>query len=158
MTLQRVNLDEEIWNEASEERRIEWEANIRELLHPEELEARDDIDELDIALTEQHFILSARRGGQVVAEVTLPHDLLADLIHEYVDTVRQIAHAEGHARMEALDMGKKVVHDRAGRLLKRQLRELRFGLTTSRRLFTLLLSLRVDTTRLVGVHGHRRIR
>jgi uncharacterized protein (UPF0262 family) len=60
--------------------------------------------------------------------------------------------------MEALDMAKKVTHDRAGRVLKRELRDFGFDLETSRRLFTLLLSLRVDTTRLVGIHGHRRIR
>ncbi|MBW2223750.1 MAG: UPF0262 family protein [Deltaproteobacteria bacterium] len=60
--------------------------------------------------------------------------------------------------MEALDMAKKVTHDRAGRVLKRELRDVGFDLETSRRLFTLLLSLRVDTTRLVGIHGHRTIR
>jgi len=55
-------------------------------------------------------------------------------------------------------MAKKVTHDRAGRVLKRELRDFGFDLETSRRLFTLLLSLRVDTTRLVGIYGHRRIR
>ena len=59
---------------------------------------------------------------------------------------------------KALDMAKKVTHDRVGRLLKRELRGLGFDLETSRRLFTLLLSLRVDTTKLPGVHGHRTIR
>ncbi|MBW1831057.1 MAG: UPF0262 family protein, partial [Deltaproteobacteria bacterium] len=79
-------------------------------------------------------------------------------ITEYIDIVRQIADADGVNQMEALDMAKKVTHDRAGRVLKRELRDVGFDLETSRRLFTLLLSLRVDTTRLVGIHGHRTIR
>ena len=60
--------------------------------------------------------------------------------------------------MEALDMAKKVTHDRAGRVLKRELRQFGLDFETARRLFTLLLSLRVDTTRLTGIHGHRTIR
>ena len=55
-------------------------------------------------------------------------------------------------------MAKKVTHDKAGRALKRHLRDLRMDHPTARRLFTLLVSLRVDTTRLTGVYGHRRIR
>ena len=90
--------------------------------------------------------------------VTIPHERLSEHITEYIDIVRQIADADGLNQMEALDMAKKVTHDRAGRLLKRELRGVGFDLEASRRLFTLLLSLRVDTTRLVGIHGHRRIR
>ena len=90
--------------------------------------------------------------------IIIPHELLSEHITEYVDIVRQIADADGVNQMEALDMAKKVTHDRAGRVLKRELRDVGFELETSRRLFTLLLSLRVDTTRLVGIHGHRTIR
>ncbi len=93
-----------------------------------------------------------------VASIAIPHELLSAHITEYIDIVRQIADADGVNQMEALDMAKKVTHDRAGRVLKRALRDVGFDLETSRRLFTLLLSLRVDTTRLVGIHGHRPIR
>jgi uncharacterized protein (UPF0262 family) len=60
--------------------------------------------------------------------------------------------------MEALDMAKKVIHDRAGRVLKRELREVGVDLDTARRLFSLLLGLKVDTTRLPGLRGHQTLR
>ncbi len=159
MALSTVNIDENTWEHTTDERRIEWEANIREFLNPDKLEIRPDIESLDITVTEQQIALAAKdAAGNLLDDTAVPHNLLSPHIHEYVDTVRQIAIAEGVARLEALDMAKKVSHDRAGRFLKRHFRELRMDLTTARRLFTLLLSLRVDTTRLVGIHGHRRIR
>ena len=96
-----------------------------------------------------------------MSEVTLPHDILAPHIQEYVDIVRQLAKTDstgGLARLEALDMAKKVCHDRAGRTILRRCRALGLDHPTARRFYTLLVTLRVDTTRLVGVHGHRRIR
>ncbi len=159
MPLSAVNIDENTWEHTTEARRIEWEANIREFLSPDKLEIRPDLAELDIAVTEQQIELTAKdEAGQALDQTALPHRVLAPHIHEYVDTVRQIASADGLARVEALDMAKKVTHDRAGRFLKRHFRELHMDHATARRLFTLLFSLRVDTTRLVGVHGHRRIR
>ncbi len=96
-----------------------------------------------------------------MTHVTLSHDILAPHIQEYVDIVRQLAKTDatgGLARLEALDMAKKVCHDRAGRTLKRRCRDLGLDHVSARRLYTLLVTLRVDTTRLIGVHGHRRIR
>jgi hypothetical protein len=55
-------------------------------------------------------------------------------------------------------MAKKVTHDDAGRKLQRLCRPLGADHDTCRRLFSLLLALRVDTTRLTGIHGHRPIR
>jgi uncharacterized protein (UPF0262 family) len=75
--------------------------------------------------------------------------------------VRELARADvqgGLARLEALDVAKKVTHDKAGRLLQRRCVDLEIDHPTARRLFSLLFALRVDTTRLHGVHGHRRIR
>ena len=85
-------------------------------------------------------------------------EALAEHLDEYVDIVRQIAREDASAgvlRLEALDMAKKVVHDRAGRMLKKACREMGVDLEGARRLFSLLVSLRIDTTRLVGIHGHR---
>ena len=61
--------------------------------------------------------------GESSAPSTIPHELLSEHITEYIDIVRQIADADGLNQMEALDMAKKVTHDRAGRVLKRELRE-----------------------------------
>jgi len=110
-------------------------------------------------MTEQHFVLEAKAsGGDVLYSETIPHETLSEHITEYVDIVRQIASAEGVNHMEALDMAKKVTHDRAGRVLRRELRDFGFDHEGTRKLFTLLLSLRVDTTKLSGIHRHRPIR
>jgi len=162
MPLGQVIIDDATWESGTGPRRIAWESNVRELLEPSTLQFREDADTLHVAVGKQAFSLRATGpSGATLAEVELPHDDLADLIAEYVDVVRQIGNAHeagGLNRLEALDMAKKVTHDRVGRLLKRRCRDLGIDHATARRLFTLLLSLRVDTTRLMGVHGHRRIR
>jgi len=158
MPLNAVVLDEHTLQRGSQAQHVEWDANIRELLSKAQSRA-EDVATLHVSVTEQRFVLDFRRDdGSELVSISVTHDLLSELITEYIDIVRQIADADGVNQMEALDMAKKVTHDRAGRTLKRQLRDVGFDLETSRRLFTLLLSLRVDTTRLVGIHGHRRIR
>jgi len=142
----------------SEAQHVEWDANIRELLSKAGSHL-EGVATLHVSVTEQRFLLDFRGDDDCeLFSVTIPHELLSEYITEYIDIVRQIANADGVNQMEALDMAKKVTHDRAGRVLKRQLRDVGFDLETSRCLFTLLLSLRVDTTRLVGIHGHRTIR
>lgn len=161
MPLAEIRIDSQTWGSAAPERRLEWEANIHELLEAGELVVREGARSLSVTMTQQAFFLELEgEGGARLATVSIPHDELAEVVHEYVDVVRQIASAEGsggRTRFETLDMAKKVTHDRAGRILKRRCADFGMDLATARRLFTLLLSIRVDTTRIVGVHGHRRI-
>jgi len=162
MPLREVTIDERTWTEASDARQREWTQAIRELTTPGEAVLREDGERLAITQTQQAVELSLLDGGgALLAEVSIPHDALADLVREYVDTVRAIARADamgGLKRLEALDMAKRVTHDDAGRFLERRCRPFAIDHPTGRRLFTLLLALKVDTTRLVGVHGHRRVR
>ena len=158
MPLNAVIIDERTLQRGSEAQQIEWDANIRELLSHAESSVKD-LATVDVSLTEQRFVLDFRDDGEhLLGSIAIPHELLSEHITEYIDIVRQIADADGVNQMEALDMAKKVTHDRGGRVLKRELRDFGFNLEMSRRLFTLLLSLRVDTTRLVGIYGHRTIR
>ena len=158
MPLNAVIIDERTLQRGSEAQQIEWDANIRELLS----NAGSSVEGLatvHVSLTEQRFVLDFRNDDErELGSITIPHDLLSEHITDYIDIVRQIADADGVNQMEALDMAKKVTHDRGGRVLKRELRDFGFNSEMSRRLFTLLLSLRVDTTRLVGIYGHRTIR
>lgn len=160
--LEQVRIDERTWSEASDARRMEWDAVIREMLSPGEATTRADAHVLSVLVTQQGFRLECFDvGGASLAVVEISHDELAELVHEYVDVVRELARADiqgGLTRLEALDMAKKVTHDKAGRLLQRRCVALEIDHSTARRLFSLLFSLRVDTTRLHGVHGHRRIR
>jgi uncharacterized protein (UPF0262 family) len=155
MPLEAVVLDDRTLQRGSESQRTEWETSIRELLS----KARCNIDApatLFIEWGEREFVLRFDTSEKTVATVVLDHELLSEQITEYLDIVRQITASDSLNQMEALDMAKKVTHDRAGRVLKRELREVGFDLETSRLLFTLLLSLKVDTTRLPGLRGHRR--
>ena len=158
MPLHAVVIGERTLARGSEAQHVEWDANVRELLSKAGSQA-EDVATLHVSMTEQQFLLDFRDDDDSeLVTIIIPHELLSEHITEYIDIVRQIADADGVNQMEALDMAKKVTHDRAGRVLKRELRDVGFDLETSRRLFTLLLSLRVDTTRLVGIHGHRSIR
>jgi uncharacterized protein (UPF0262 family) len=158
MALNAVHIDERILQRGSDAQQIEWKAIVRELVS----RAKSNIEEaasLHVSMTEQGFVMSFQSDEeQELGTIAIPHQLLSEHITEYIDIVRQIAEADGLNQMEALDMAKKVTHDRAGRVLKRELRDFGFDLETSRRLFTLLLSLRVDTSKIVGIHGHRTIR
>ncbi len=158
MALNAVQIDERTLQRGSEAQHTEWDAIVRELLS----RAKSNIEEsasLHVSVTEQGFVMDFQTDPErMLGTIVIPHQLLSEHITEYIDIVRQIAEADGLNQMEALDMAKKVTHDRAGRVLKRELRDFGFDLETSRRLFTLLLSLRVDTTRIVGIHGHRTIR
>jgi len=157
MPLEGVVIDERTRSRGSEAQQVEWDANVRELISS--AEALDEPFTLQVSVTEQHFLVEAKDSeGETVHAKALPHEALSEHITEYVDIVRQIADAEGVNQLEALDMAKKVTHDRAARVVRRQLRELGFDHESARKLFTLLLSLRVDTTKLVGIHGHRPIR
>ena len=158
MPLEAVVIDERTWERGSEAQRAEWQGLIRELLSKSKSSFEPDTT-IHAAVTEQGFNLDFQDGeGTLLGKAQLAYELLSEHVTEYIDTVRQIAEADGLNQLEALDMAKKVTHDRAGRLLKRELRDFGFDLETSRRLFTLLLSLRVDTTKIVGIHGHRTIR
>lgn len=159
MALAAVTIDEQTLEEATKARRIEWEANIREFVARTQERFAEGVALLHITLSEQQFVIEARDAAHHrLSEHTIPHDLLAEHIQEYVDIVRQIDASEGLSRVEALDMAKKVTHDRAGRTLKRRLRNLEMSHQAARRLFTLLLSIKLDTTKLAGIYGHRRIR
>jgi uncharacterized protein (UPF0262 family) len=159
VSLAEVSIDERMAREASDARRLEWATLVRELVAACEGSPRDDAHTLHITRLERAFGLALLdEAGDELAFVSTTFEALAEHMDEYVDIVRQISREDaslGVLRLEALDMAKKVVHDRAGRMLKKACREMRFDLETSRRLFSLLVSLRIDTTRLVGIHGHR---
>ena len=162
MPLNEVIIDEQTWDGAPHTRQLEWDINIRELLSGPTLVFLKDAQRLSISMNEQRFYLEIfDADGQSLQTHSLPHQILKEQIQEYVDVVREISNAQSSGkqhRVDALDMAKKVTHDRAGRIIKRELKPLEMDLTTTRRLFTLLLSIRVDTTRLTGIYGHRRIR
>ena len=164
MPLIAVDLDEDTWSAASEARRAEWKLTIAELLRRNVFVFPGVIDawRLKLVSSEQALHMEARaETGELLLQSDVPRDALTKHVKEYVDVVRRMAQDDGSlhpAQLEALDMGKKVVHDDAARVLARVLPELGADHETYRRLFTLVLALRVDTTKLTGVYGHRPVR
>ena len=64
---------------------------------------------------------------------------------EVIEGIVQVGAAGGRGRYEAMDYGKKVVHDEAGELLQELLEEItEIPLSTARRLFTLLFLLKTE--------------
>jgi uncharacterized protein (UPF0262 family) len=158
MPLEAVVLDERALARGSSAQRAEWETSIRELLDAAVCNLEPP-SRLTVTVTERDFLLAFESMESApFGTVTISYDQLSNHVTEYLDIVRQITSADSLNQMEALDMAKKVTHDRAGRVLKRELRKFGVDLETSRHLFTLLLSLKVDTTRLAPLRGHRRAR
>jgi uncharacterized protein (UPF0262 family) len=159
VSLAEVSIDEPLVREANEARRLEWTTLVRELIASWADLPREDAHTLRITRLDRAFGLALLdEAGVELVFVSVTFEALAEHMDEYVDIVRQISREDasiGVLRLEALDMAKKVVHDRAGRMLKKACREMRLDLEVARRLFSLLVSLRIDTTRLVGIHGHR---
>ena len=156
---QKVKIAGDTWSLASEIRKIEWRALIASIENYPSDSAKSGT--LIIDLREEGYALSVEFPATQPHKTFIPKQVLAPFVTEYIDIVRQLARTDqpgGLQRLEALDMAKKVVHDKAGREIRKQFRPTRISLELGRFLFSLLLSLRVDTTRLVGVHGHRRIR
>lgn len=157
MPLVAVVLDEVTLARGSDAQRAEWDANARELMENGASQVLANATLL-VRATEDGFVLDFHDDdGSSLGSVRIDQEMLADHVQEYLDVVNQITDTSSLNQMEALDMAKKVTHDRAGRVIKRALRDFGFDLETSRRLFTLLLSLKIDTTRLPALRAHRRV-
>jgi hypothetical protein len=83
------------------------------------------------------------------------NDAMTNYAAEYIQIIRRLMDRNLHvAQVEAIDMAKKVVHDRAARGLAELAPGLADSHETYRRLFSLLVSLRENTTLLPAAHGH----
>lgn len=141
--LDEVRLADALWARADERRRGEYRACAEDLRRADGFDAR--VARLHLELDATTLRLSGRsKGEQAIAEVDVARADLAALTEEYLEVIAQVeevGRTGGISRMEALDMAKKVVHDRAGRLLVRRCRPLGLDLESARRLFSLWVAL-----------------
>jgi uncharacterized protein (UPF0262 family) len=164
MALSEIRIDPRTWDEADEARRGEWRASIQGILGAGDSASFPEAAvRLDVAVSGQATTLMLfDETGAELGRAVVPKSALTAHVTEYVDIVRQLDRADDEgftsARLEALDMAKKLAHDDAARTLRRLCRPLGADHDTCRRIWTLLLTLRVDTTRLTGVRGHRPVR
>jgi uncharacterized protein (UPF0262 family) len=155
--LDDIRIHGPVWDAAPSERRREWRQLIREMLeqHP-----RGGGPSHRLVITtggSEGTVLDLETlDGERASRAVVPSDALAPHFREYFDICHRMAMLEegSHsARLEALDMGKKLAHDKAGEVLLGICAPIVPDHPTARCLFTLLISLHFDTSRLVG--GHR---
>ena len=150
--LTAVLLEDTLWAEAPEPRRQEWRLSIRELLdeHSFSLEASPLLarvflrgDAIDVRWETPELGL--------VAETPIANAELEHALTPYLDACRQLmalAHAHD-PRLAALDQAKRDAHDAGARLLVQLCAAVGPSHATARRMFTLLVTLLVDTSTLV---------
>jgi len=164
MALADVRIDSRTWEDADEARRGEWRASIQGLLSVGDgASFPEAARRLEVAVSGQATTLTlVAESGESLGRAIVPKSALTPHVTEYVDIVRQLDRADdegfGSARLEALDMAKKLAHDEAATTLEGFCQSLGADHYTCRLLWTLLLTLRVDTTRLTGFRGHRPVR
>jgi uncharacterized protein (UPF0262 family) len=160
MTIQELRLDEETWQRAHHMRRVEWRALVDDLVSHAQLGPRFDGSYLLITPDPATIVIEFLDDEGAVREtLQIALALLEPHVKEYLAIIRRLDEGAGHREaswVEAVDMAKKVVHDSAAKTLATAIPELSSDHETYRRLFTLLLALVIDTTKLAHAHGHRR--
>lgn len=145
---------------ASDARRSEWAALAADLA--EAVRSLDDRSgSWTIGYADGIFSVETADSRVDATHIAIAHADLATLVEEYLDVVvrlRDAGDGDGFSRVDALDMAKKVTHDRAGRVLKRALRGCETDHEVARRLFSLLVALAHDTSAIAGVHAALRPR
>lgn len=159
MSLVVIRIDVRLWEAATRLRRDDWRTSIVDLLDDAKLGSSDD-HTLHLSIDAEGLALVTfdENGGPVTTHLLARGHLEAHM-KEYLAIIARMSEGdapESSARMHALDMAKKVVHDGGARTLAAELPGFAPDHETYRRLFTLLLSVVVDVTELPGVTAHRR--
>ena len=154
-----VRIDDALWDSASRLRRDDWTISIADLVHQACLGDEDD-HLLHIANARHAVLLSTfDEGGAPRNVLEVPHADIKHHVDEYLAIIKSMQASDTtvhSSAMYSLDMAKKVVHDAGAKTLARGLPNLAQDLETYRRLFSLLLAIVVDVTKLPGAIAHRR--
>src|SRR5258707_8223206 len=143
-----VRIDESLWDRTDEGRRREWRLLITELIeHQPDVGPDRAFLRIGPAAAGGTLLVLEPADGTPPTEVLLPSEALAPHFRAYLDVCRQMQmldEGSHSARLEALHMGKRVMHDRAATSLLERCRAIIPDHATARRLFSLLTSLEFD--------------
>ena len=152
-----VLVDDVTWRCATRARRAEWLLAISELVEEAVLQTADDVETLRAQIVVESAEISVffvdRRGADV-GRLTVTRLTIAPVFREYMKILRTLSQgdlAEVSPHYEALDIARRLVHDDAAELLQRHSEAVQPDRSTARRLFTLLVLLTHDTTKLQAV-------
>lgn len=165
--LTHVLIDDVTWFCATRARRAEWEQTIAELITESSFEApagshadppQDEAPPIDVGLRGYITVHKAGiqmalhdQGGREVGRLDLPEGVIAPVFKEYMGIVRDMIKRMVHIQsphFEALDIAKRLIHDDAAEIIEGRFMRLRPDHATARRLFTLLVELTHDTSKL----------
>jgi uncharacterized protein (UPF0262 family) len=97
---------------------------------------------LHLALSENRLLLDVSASGQPATRVTLPLKPLRAIIRDYFlicESYTKVLEASDPRKVEAIDMGRRGVHNEGSELLKELLQpEITVDFDTARRLFSLI--------------------
>jgi uncharacterized protein (UPF0262 family) len=152
-----IHIHGPLWDAAPQERRREWRQLISEMVeqHPRDTERPVRLT-ITPGLAEGTVLELVSADGAPLGRAVVAMDALAPHFREYLEICHRMAmldEGSHSARLEALDMGKKVAHDRAAQTLLGMCTPILPDHPTARCFFTLLISLHFDTSRML--RGHR---
>lgn len=155
-----VFLDEDLWQRGSLPRRAEWRGAIRDLIETAALTTphvdwpTDLCSQLSLQTHALRWSLETVDRDPLL-HLAIPRPRLSPMVDEYAQICAELGRAgQAPGRLEALDIAKRLVHDEAGEVLQGLVSPLVADHATGRRLFTLIVTVLVDTTALV-IPPHR---
>jgi uncharacterized protein (UPF0262 family) len=161
-----LRIDEHTWAGGTPQRRHEWRVCLDELIHEGRFEwGGPPAEGLEAPLSGLFTLTPSRvlfhvstADGAPLVEHALPLRQVEPLMEEYLSTCREMSKlgvGSRSPRLEALDIAKRLTHDEAGELMVSLLPTLKPDHGTGRRIFTLLVTLYHDTSKL-GAQPHLR--
>lgn len=168
MPLADIRIDDALWEQGSPARRYEWRQALTDLLTDQQVteplvtdhRAAAEPLTLHVALDGggETVLAAATRDGLPFARIVVPRAEIGPYFKDYLAICKEmgkLGEGSNSPRLEALDIAKRIAHDEAGEALCALTRPLGLDHASCRRLFTLLVTLHFDTTRLLLPH-HRR--
>lgn len=154
MPAEEIRIDDVLWESANQARRREWRTLLADVpvaeLWPDRA-CRTVVIRCDEASF--GFALYLKDGS--AERLELPRAEIEAVLSEYLGVIARLEDdGLNAARAEALDMAKRVVHDDAARKIGAAIPHLGAGLRPCRKLFSLMVSLAADTTKLSAAHRH----
>lgn len=156
MPVQAVRIEEQLWSSAPMLRKEDWRALIHDILSGTLPWPSRETCTLIAGCDDNNVNFTFTTMSTPDDKLTIPRANIAAIIKEYTDLIKKLATRDMmEVHFEALDMAKRVVHDAGARKLAVLLPGVGSNFETNRRLFSLVVSLTVDTTRLGPYPGHR---
>jgi hypothetical protein len=151
-----IRIEERLWSSATSLRKQEWRTIINDIVSGEPLWPKRDPCTLIAGCDDNHVQFLFTGSSRADDTIVFPRADIAPIVGEYAGLIKKLAGGDLHsAQFETLDMAKRVVHDSGGRKLGVLLPDVSPSLETRRRVFSLVVSLTVDTTRLGPYPAHR---